>query len=80
MKWGGKMSKRRIHLIHTECKRCGRPLMTASRSIHGADQLKARLGDICDACITKEEEREIEQGIAGAILGYNVVTPKETVE
>lgn len=56
-----------INLIEVKCKRCGKPLLTAAQAIHGDNTLKARLGNICSACITPEEKRQIEDGIAMAV-------------
>jgi uncharacterized protein DUF2688 len=62
------MKKTRITIITTSCRRCGRTLATASRSIHGADRAKAQLGSICESCITPAERIEILNAIGGAIL------------
>ena len=63
------MARRRRPLItYTNCKRCGKPLATASRSIMGLDKLKERLGSICSDCITPEEEQEMLNAMASAIL------------
>ncbi|BAY58540.1 hypothetical protein NIES2135_54130 [Leptolyngbya boryana NIES-2135] len=60
--------RKKIEVIHTPCKRCGCDLVTTSRSIHGADVLKAELGSICERCITPEERERILHGIANQIL------------
>lgn len=63
---------RRIYIVETKCKRCGKPLHTTNRSLYGADALKAELGSICSACTTPEEKERILHGTASAILGRNV--------
>lgn len=63
------MRRRRIEILKSSCRRCGVELYTASRSITGADALKARLGSICEECTTDEERDEILNGTAAAILG-----------
>jgi Protein of unknown function (DUF2688) len=59
---------RRIRLIETACRRCGRTLHTASRSITGADSAKVDLDRICESCITPEEQQRILAAQANAIL------------
>lgn len=64
------MSKRgraRIQIITTSCERCGKPLATTNRSIHGLDRLKAQYGIICEGCITKEEQHDMLQAMGQAI-------------
>jgi RNase P subunit RPR2 len=53
------MRKSRFTLIQTTCKRCGKPLMTGSRSLFGFDKEKAELDRICKNCITPEEQSRI---------------------
>ena len=62
------MPKLKFELVETDCKRCGRKVTTGSRSLHGADGLKAELGGICSRCIKPEEETRILDGQAEAIL------------
>ena len=50
----------KFRLIHTTCRRCGKPLMTGSRSLYGNDAAKARLDRICGDCVTDEERHEME--------------------
>lgn len=59
---------RRISILTTSCRRCGRKLATASHSIYGADAAKARWGSICETCITQAEQIEILNTIGQAIL------------
>lgn len=59
---------RKIQIITTTCRRCSKPLATLSRSIHGADQLKAQYDRICESCITPQEQQAILEGQAAAIL------------
>jgi len=60
--------RKRITIEQTACKRCGKPLATASRSILGLDRLKARLGSICSDCTTEDEKQEMLRAMAGAII------------
>lgn len=69
------MRHARFQIVYTTCRRCGKNIATGNRSIYGADRLKAQYDRICESCITNDERHEIEQGIASAILGYNVTTP-----
>jgi hypothetical protein len=55
--------KKRIGIVPTKCKRCGRKIYTANRSIHGLDKLKEALGSICSNCATDEEIGEIQDAI-----------------
>lgn len=63
-------SRGKIRIITTTCRRCGNPVATASRSILGADAAKAKFDRICKSCITPDEEREILNAQAGAILRH----------
>lgn len=62
------MRRMPFRLLTTECRRCGKPIVTGNRSLFGADEAKARLGSICEACVTDAERREMEQAQAAAIL------------
>jgi len=62
-----KKGKVMIKLMQVACKRCGRPILTAEKAIHGDSSLKTRLGNICSNCITPKEKRQVEDGIAMAI-------------
>jgi hypothetical protein len=63
------MSRRQpLRILTTTCRRCGKPVATASRSLYGADAAKARLDRICEACCTPEERREMLTLQADAIL------------
>lgn len=59
--------RRKYSIVMTKCRRCGKPLATGNRSLYGADQLKKRLGSICEGCITDEERHEILDGQRKAI-------------
>lgn len=52
-----------MKLIETTCKRCGRPIMTAEKSITGAHKLKMEFDRICSRCITPDEREEINRGL-----------------
>lgn len=58
----------RVSIITTECRRCGKPVATVSRSILGADETYERYSGICSNCITPEEQEEIIRLQAEAIL------------
>ena len=60
--------RRKIHLVHTACKRCGTPLVTTNRSIYGADTLKAELGPLCEKCITPDEKQKMLEGQLSAAM------------
>ncbi|WP_322075522.1 DUF2688 domain-containing protein [Burkholderia cenocepacia] len=62
------MRKNRIQIVTTKCRRCGKPISTLSRSIVGADSLRAELGEICGECITPEEDRRILEGTMQAAV------------
>jgi len=62
------MPRGKIEIVTTSCKRCGRSISTLSRSIVGADALKAELGEICESCITPEEHRRILEATMKAAL------------
>ena len=55
--------RRKIQLIETTCRRCGKPLLTASRSILGADNAKATYGSICSECMKPEEHFQMVRAI-----------------
>jgi hypothetical protein len=52
--------RKRISIVQTNCKRCGRPIATASHSITGNEDLKAKFGGICQDCMTDDERHELE--------------------
>lgn len=61
---------RPIRFLTTTCRRCGRPLVTTDRSIHGADAAKARYDRICSACVTPEEEQAMLDAQAQTVLNH----------
>lgn len=54
---------RRIHLVETTCRRCGKPLLTASRSLMGADNAKMVYGSICSECMGTDERDQMVRAI-----------------
>jgi hypothetical protein len=60
--------RKRIAIVKTSCKRCGKPLFSTNRSIHGASRLHAKYAGICSVCTTEEEKEEMLYGIGSAIL------------
>lgn len=59
----------KIQIVTTKCDRCGKPLATTNRSIHGLDSLKAECGNICSTCATESEKFEILQQQGQALAG-----------
>ena len=59
------------------CRRCRKPLSTATRSLLGLDALKDRWGILCSNCITPEERHQMlsEQGQALALKMRREVKP-----
>jgi RNase P subunit RPR2 len=53
------MKRTKFQLIQTSCKRCGKPLVTGSRSLYGMDEAKAKYDRICQQCMTPEEHHEL---------------------
>lgn len=60
--------RKQFHLIATTCRRCGKPLMTGSRSLWGAENARAKFAEICSDCITPEDRAEMEQAVNAAVL------------
>ena len=60
---------RHIRIVHTHCKRCGRPLTTTDRALHGLNVLKAKYGNICEGCTTPDEQHQMLVEIGEAIAG-----------
>lgn len=50
---------KRIKLVETTCRRCGKKITTGNRSIHGYPEQKKRLDRICEDCITDDEKAEL---------------------
>ena len=61
-------NRNRIVIYETNCKRCGKLICTANRSIYKLESLKARLGAICKDCATPDEKQELLEATAAAIL------------
>ena len=55
------MSKGKIEIIETCCRRCGKTIRTLSHSIIGADAAREKFGSICGDCITPEEDNELTE-------------------
>jgi hypothetical protein len=49
----------RVALVKTKCKRCGKEICTANKSVWGLNALKKKFGSICDGCITPNERKEM---------------------
>jgi hypothetical protein len=59
----------KFRLTHTECRRCGKPLLSGNRSLYGNDAAKGRLDRICDGCTTPQERAEIERATCPIRVG-----------
>ena len=46
-------------LTQAPCKRCGKMVVTAVRSLLGLDGLKVQWGVICQACVTPDEQYQL---------------------
>jgi DNA-directed RNA polymerase subunit RPC12/RpoP len=44
------MARLKVRLVQVRCKRCGKEVQAASRSLYGLDALKAKFGVICQDC------------------------------
>ena len=53
------MSKGKIEIIETCCRRCGKSIRTLSHTIIGADDAREKFGSICGGCITPEEDNGV---------------------
>lgn len=62
------MKKRKYELFTTNCKRCNKPITTSTRSLFGADRAHAKFAEICAACMTPEENAEMQQNINAAVF------------
>lgn len=66
------MKRQRFRLVHDNCRRCGKGVVTGNRSLYrGTEAIKAQYGSICSDCTTPEERdamlRAMGQRIAGAL-------------
>lgn len=57
------MHKKRFELQKTTCQRCGKDIYTGNRSLYGMDDLKAKYGRICSACMTEAERQEMDLSV-----------------
>ena len=55
-----------MRIITVSCKRCGKEVSAAARSLLGLDTLKSSFGVLCQDCVTQEEQYALlrEQGEA----------------
>ncbi len=51
----------RIRLVQERCKRCGKEVCAANRSILGLDTLKGDFGTVCQDCVTPEERETLSR-------------------
>ena len=59
--------RKKIILLASNCKRCGKELLTASQSIHGLDKEKKEFGVVCSSCTTQEESASLIHSMGKAI-------------
>ena len=64
------MSKGKIEIIETCCRRCGKSIRTLSHSIIGADAAREKFGSICGDCITPEEDNELTEMLLAAAVRH----------
>jgi len=62
------MPRKRITIETVDCRRCGREIAAASRSVLGLDSLKETYGGICGDCITPDEKSKINHEILSGVL------------
>ena len=63
------MSKK-ISFLQTKCERCGKALVTASRSLWGMDKQKEEFGIVCSSCITKKESTGLLHSMGKATQSF----------
>ena len=61
------MKKRKIEVIQTSCKRCGKPLCTISKAIHYTEEMRKRLSGICENCLTPQEKEELRNAVPNLV-------------
>lgn len=61
---------RKISFLQTKCERCGKGLVTASRSLWGMDKQKKEFGVVCSSCTTKKESNELLHSMCKAIQSF----------
>lgn len=62
------MRKVKYQLYTTECKRCGNPVTTSTRSLYGANSAHAKYAGICSDCMWPEEREEMQRQIQNAVF------------
>lgn len=67
--------KNKIKLFQIRCKKCGKPITTTNRSIYGAEDLKAKYGELCCDCVSVEEKARINYDL-GIFLTTNLLSGK----
>lgn len=48
-------------MVNSNCKRCGKPIITSNRSLFGNNSAHAKWAGIC--CLTQDELKEMRGGI-----------------
>lgn len=64
--------KSKIAFYETSCERCGKRIMTASRSLWGLDELKKEYENVCEECATPDEKYKL-----AIAIGEEIVNSKE---
>ena len=59
--------RRKATLRMGNCKKCGKELLTSSKSIYGLDKEKEEFGVVCSSCTTKEESASLLHSIGEKI-------------
>ena len=59
--------QKKITLMVGNCKRCGKELLTARRSVYGLDKEKEEFGVVCSSCATQEESASLIHSIGKTI-------------
>lgn len=62
------MKRIKYQLYETKCKRCGKPLMTSTRSLWGSDEGHSKYSGICSSCLTNTENEDMVRFIKEGIL------------
>ena len=62
------MSKGKIEIIETCCRRCGKSLRSLRHSIIGAEDASEKFGSIYGGCITPEEDNELTEMLLAAAV------------
>lgn len=59
--------RKKIQIITTTCKRCGKEISTLNKVIWGTNEMKEKYGRICSSCMPVEEREEMDEAFKQAI-------------